>query len=276
MQFKLPDSLIDDIIFAMENQGEEYLFDTLESLIVPGKLENDDERYVSLPEWGPPDGYRLMEEFAASCRNAEVKRKLLAALDRGRGVFRAFKECLAEFPETEQRWYAFKEREMRRAVREWYGDLRESRGLRRLGEEPEETADLVLEDFRFRQKGNEEAAAELHAWLSASEKTPVERNFLSGKGEILAAAETPAGELAGYGGYSREGETLRLFLEVAPEYRGIGLGEALLEKCLEALSPNEAVPGGRIILELPEEAEKFQSVLLRHSFRVFATVYVKE
>ena len=66
MQFELTDLLTDDIISAMENQDVEYAVDAqLGQLVVSDSDGNrpDDERYYSLPEWGPSDGFGLREDF---------------------------------------------------------------------------------------------------------------------------------------------------------------------------------------------------------------------
>jgi GNAT superfamily N-acetyltransferase len=195
-----------------------------------------------------------MEQFAALYREPRVREELRAALDQGRGVFRAFKNTLARNPEAERRWHTFKERELRRRVLAWYDDLRISWGLERLGPEPEETEELLLEDFRFRPPagGDDEAAAALRP----------------GTAPPLVVAETAAGDFAGYGAL-RPGGPPAVILEVAPEYRGIGLGEALLERVLEAAPP------GPLILDLPAEFESFAGALRRHSFSPLSTRYLK-
>jgi hypothetical protein len=161
MQFELTEALIDDILFSMEDQEGEFYLDTLEG-IVAGGLEGpdvfgeedgggeNDGRYIDLPEWDSASGFRLMERFAAGFRNPLVREELTSALGHGKGVFRAFKNTLSRYPETEKLWFAFKEREMKREIIMWYNGLREEWGLEKIGMEPEETGDLVLEDFRFR------------------------------------------------------------------------------------------------------------------------------
>jgi hypothetical protein len=51
-----------------------------------------------------------MEHFAAGLRNPVVRNELTLALNRGRGVFRAFKDILSRYPETEKLWFSYKER----------------------------------------------------------------------------------------------------------------------------------------------------------------------
>jgi hypothetical protein len=170
MQFELTEALLDDILFSMEDQDGVSYIDSQEGVVRSGwdtddLVENDEkERFINLPEWDSSSGFRLMERFAAAFKNPLIRNELCAALDKGKGVFRAFKNTLNLHPEVEKLWFSFKEREMRREVIRWYNALREEWGLEKIGLEPEETTDLVLEDFRFRDFHDEDrtAATELH------------------------------------------------------------------------------------------------------------------
>jgi GNAT superfamily N-acetyltransferase len=184
MRFELTEALIGDMLFSMEDQDGEFLLDTRQGILVnaadddfnredeaeefdPGVLPPEDdktERYIPLPEWGPSEGFRLMERFTAALRSPLIRQELSAALDRGKGVFRAFKDALTRHPEAERLWFRFKEREMKRELIRWYNGLREEWGMELIGGEPEDTADMVLEDFRFREGAlaDREAAAQLH------------------------------------------------------------------------------------------------------------------
>jgi ribosomal protein S18 acetylase RimI-like enzyme len=68
----------------------------------------------------------------------------------------------------------------------------------------------------------------------------------------------------------REDALKVLALEVRPEYRGLGLGEALLNRLLEQAVPGETAA---ILLDLPAESEGFSRVLLRDSFKPYAIRY---
>jgi GNAT superfamily N-acetyltransferase len=269
MRFELTGVLIDSILFSMEDQNGKFLVDTRAGVVVErAELPSDvEDRCIPLPEWDSSDGYRLMERFAAGFKNSLVQNELNAALDRGKGVFRAFKDVLAAHPEVEQRWFSFKEREMKRAIIRWYNALREAWGLDRIGMEPEETGDLVLEDFQFREAREEDLpkAAELHRYCL---KEGAGGTWIF-PGSAALVAETGGGEFAAYAAVLREGETLRIAaLEVRPEYRGLGLGEALLDKfCGETLP---------LTLDLPASAEWFSRALLRRRFRPVLTRYVLE
>ncbi|MDR1596648.1 MAG: UPF0158 family protein, partial [Treponema sp.] len=207
MQFELTETLIDDIIFTMENQEWVSYMDTVEGFVVGedtlefGELDNDTEnRYIGLPDWDSSDGYNLMERFAAGLKNTVIRTRLSAALNRGKGVFRAFRDILAGHPEAEKLWYAYKNKEMKREVIRWYNALREGWGLERIGEEPEETGDLVQEDFLFRPPVPEDRdkAAELHRLCL--EESPAAGPFppWAFPEPFALVAETGSGDFAGH------------------------------------------------------------------------------
>jgi ribosomal protein S18 acetylase RimI-like enzyme len=278
MQFKLTDVLIDEILFSMEDQNGLFFIDTQQGVVVSGdNLESeapgadDENRYIDLPDWDSSEGYRLMEHFTAGFRNPVLRRQLAAALDRGKGVFRAFKDTLAEYPEAEQLWYSFKEKEMKKAILRWYNALREEWGLERIGAEPEETENLVIEDFHFRapEAVDVPAAAELHRQcMGGYPGQTVDRPWVF-PGDIALIAETANGDFAGYGSAEILDSTLRIAaLEIGEKYRGLGLGETLLVRLLE-------LPGvkkfARILIDLPQEAEGFSRALLREYFVPYGT-----
>lgn len=287
MQFELTEALIDQILFAMEDQKTEHLLDAANGVVVdvdggdpsePGteidpEEENQDgtPRYLSLPGWLPADGFRLMERFSASLHNPIVREELVSALDRGRGVFRAFKDVLSARPEVERLWFSFKEREMRREILEWYNALREEWGLERIGEEPEETEDLVLEDFRFRPgtAGDSAAAGELLALCRdqfSCRDVPI---ALSGPELRSVVAETAREDFAGFVLAELSGGVARVrALDVHPDYRGLGVGEELLDRILSLL---EEARIDDVLIDLPEASSAFSRVLYRHGFAVYET-----
>jgi ribosomal protein S18 acetylase RimI-like enzyme len=276
MQFELTEALIDEILFFMEDQNSDFLLDTQEGVVLNTDdeefEEDDDDRYISLPDWGPSDGFRLMEHFTTGLRNALVREELSAALDRGRGVFRAFKDTLSQYPEAEKLWFSYKDREMKREVISWYNSLRESWGLELIGEEPEDIVGLVLEDFRFRQgtAQDNDKAQELHHAESPADRS-VNMDEWVFPGDLCFVAETAGGEFAGYISAVRSGTThgsdsvLRICaLEVPVEYRGLGLGKTLIARLLEQ-ADSEKIP--HIIIDLPAGQEYFARALLRENFK---------
>lgn len=299
MLFDLTEALINQILFSMEDQEGDHVLDLRHGIVVDldtGEAfddeeltaEEESERFLSIPEWSSADGFRLMERFAAGLRNPIVREELTAALDRGRGVFRAFKDVLSNRPEVERLWFSFKEKEMRHVILEWYNALREEWGLERIGEEPEETSDLVLEDFRFRPGTEEDGPVErdLHELClseayagDGAERTetllaaidPALRDPWNFPAIGSIVAETARGDFAAFALAVRDGTSLKLAaLDVRAEYRGLGVGEELLIRLLDSLDAAEAES---LTIDLPTASEPFSRVLIREGFRVFETRY---
>lgn len=293
MQFDLTKALADQILFSMEDQEDEHFLDTHEGVVVPVEEMREEEdggdRYLPIPEWASSDGFHLMERFAAGLRNPLVREELTVALDRGKGVFRAFKDVLTRHPEVERLWFSFKEKEMRRSIYDWYNALRESWGLERLGEEPEETGDLILEDFRFREGEDRDIPASKllheqciqeflmgHGGSDSSDlgmaETAERLSRLRLPADLWFISETNRGDFAGYCAARREGDSVRLVaLEVAPEYRGLGIGEALLLRLMENIDSSRTP---HFLLDLPSASEGFSRVLARSGFTPYETRYV--
>ena len=151
MIFNLTDSIARSIIFAMENQEEEFVLDAQSGTILSACQKSADEDTIySLPQWDSHDGYGLLESFVSGLHTPNAKADLRNVLIAGRGVFRNFKNVIKQYPEVERKWHFYKEKQMRLRLMEWYNGLRESWGLEALSDEIEEYDDLIEEDFNFR------------------------------------------------------------------------------------------------------------------------------
>jgi ribosomal protein S18 acetylase RimI-like enzyme len=291
MHFELSKALKDSIVFFMEDQYGSFFVDTREGTVVstedPEKefepdadfSETDSDgtpRYIDLPEWDSSAGYRMMELFTAGFKNTLIRTKLKTALDQGKGVFRAFKDVLASYPEAEKAWYAFKDREMEREILAWYNGLRESWNMERIGAEPEESGELILEDFQFRPARQEDrsGAEKLHRLCIEENldlfgtRFPFPGDF---PGPCHLIAEDSGGAFAAQAAASCEGGPVRIvLLEVAPEYRGLGLGGALLGRLLADLDKRSLSP---IVLDLPRSEENFSRALIRENFSPILTTW---
>jgi ribosomal protein S18 acetylase RimI-like enzyme len=288
MKFELTEALLDDILFSMEDQNCEFWLDTVEGVVAGGPedldfydiaLDEDDgeggPRYISLPDWNSASGFRLMEHFAAGSKNAALRKELSNALNQGKGVFRAFKNALARYPEAEKLWYVYKEKKMKREIISWYNGLREEWGLEEIGLEPEETGDLVLEDFVFRpfQEKDILQAEELHRQCieecrSALAESPIVNGIMYEEGISAVHGDS---ELAGYVSGQRKGRVFYVKnLEVKAVFRGLGIGEKLLARMLESLDTREI---DQVLLDLPSWVEGFSKVLCRESFKPYLTRY---
>ncbi|MDR2417835.1 MAG: GNAT family N-acetyltransferase [Treponema sp.] len=278
--FELTEALINDLLFSMEDQEGEFYMDAQNAVIVESAyLKDNRNRYINLPDWDSSDGFRLMERFTVGVRNPLVREELSTALNRGKGVFRAFKNVLHAYPAIEKRWFSFKEREMKREVIRWYNALRDEWGMERIGTEPEETDDLILEDFIFRsvQEKDMAEAAFLHRLCLQEYQANGKRPLLQAEQNIAEyiafIAETSSGDFAAYISADRDqnNEILHITaLEVKTEYRSLGIGEELLSRFIEKLTPHDAT---MVSIDLPVESEGFSRVLLRNNFKPYAIRY---
>jgi len=265
MEFSLNSELVEQIIFAMEDQQNEYYVHRVSGeLLREDEIEEEETQeeaedpFVPIPEWRPVDGFLMMEKFVARLRNPLLRDQLKDALSSGRGVFRKFKDILKTSPEIERLWFIFKERELRRVVWQWYNDNRELAGLERLEEEPaqeEGLEDLLASDFaivalksrhldalrkldetaflaRFPEADPERVADLFHQ----SRKNLPEPE---GGGSLVFVAETPEEDFAGFIWAVEQtdplipGRILRVHqLAVVQRYQGVGLGSMLLRRLI--------------------------------------------
>jgi GNAT superfamily N-acetyltransferase len=267
--FPLSEELINQIIFAMEDQRHRFVVDRetgamfREDELPPAdgreereEAERRDEpaaldgvpgrraRYLPIPTWGPAEGFHLMERFVLKLRNPIFAEMLREALSSGQGVFRRFKDMLRKNREIERLWFAFKDKEMKQVVQQWYAAERELAGLERLASGEEPPLELVASDFSILRgearhvepalKLDQKVLGELYAELEDSPFSRAELPPLLDPRSLFLAAELTGGEFAGFIWAVEDGSTsLRLAqLAVRKHFRGIGLGTQLLRRLL--------------------------------------------
>jgi len=289
MRFELDNPLINEILFYMENQNGEFLLDTQKIQVIDINNNdfdeeidfNDEARFTPLPDWSPGDGFRLMEKFTSGLKNPVLRHELSLALNSKKSVFRHFKNVLEQYPEAEKLWFAHKEKEMKREVLAWYNALREEWGLQPIGSEPEDTSSLVLEDFILREAvdSDGEKALELHK-LCIEEKDDKATTAIYESmnpyvfcGDFAFIAESANGDFSGCICAVKDAScTLRVCaLEVKPEYRGLGLGKALLSKLLKKADEQKF----RVTVDLPAGAEHFSRSLHLEEFKPCVQRFVR-
>jgi GNAT superfamily N-acetyltransferase len=246
--FELSEKVVEQIVFAMEDQERKFVVDLETGDVVPFEGHGG-EGYATPPIWSSREGFKLMEDFLASVRQPSARRSLSAALSRGRGVFKAFKAALAENEELERAFRDFKIRAMRRTIGMWNDDLREARGLERLGPEPEDIDELVLSDLDIGILGLGEAKPYLDALLLEAEDESIEhlpgplaafelarlRDEMAAAVDALCAVayDGEGGALGAALGYRTivgdRGFGRITFLMVKRDFRRMGLGKTLLE-----------------------------------------------
>lgn len=93
----------------------------------PGEEEREKVRaimapMIPIPQAEPHDEYNLMVEFAATVRDRHLRELLEVALD-GRGAFQRFKKVLARYPKERERWFAFRDEDLRRQIDDWLEEV---------------------------------------------------------------------------------------------------------------------------------------------------------
>ena len=294
MQFELTDSLIDDIISAMENQDVEYAVDAEEGQLVISDSDGhvpDDERYYILPEWGPSDGFELREEFVNNLHSPLAREELQDAMHSGRGVFKNFRNVLKNYPEIDKRWHIYKHRFMSARINEWYNSLREIWGLEKLDQLPESDDTLVHDDFSFKEYDS--AADEKTILLNITadscedDTLPLEVNkafYGLWRSQFKSLASNQTGyicfslsdEFAGCitaSPLSKDQEKIVMItsLFVPEQFRGLGIGTELIDMCISSLKncnkewvliPNTIAP------------DLLQPLLTRTGFRKINSGYI--
>lgn len=127
-RYRLPlltDQLLSEIIFGMENQDVDYVLDlktgTLYSPDSDDREPPAEDDTIGLPPWTSSDGYEVMVAFTNACRDVSLRKRLAAELNsRQKGVFRRFRDILAEDQAVLNQWYDFKDRRMKSFIKSWF------------------------------------------------------------------------------------------------------------------------------------------------------------
>lgn len=265
------------------------------------------ERFIPLPDWSPANGFNLMEAFVGKVHNPICRKQLRTALDSGRGVFRKFKEVLSEYPPIREDWHRYKEQRLRAEAAAWYERECGAVELSDLDElyEETETADLTMSDIVITEANLDSAhvygllrnslmenlaqdkglaelllarydtSAARGKSPSGSEFSPNEKTLLCSVLQLCYQAKGPEGQEAGLvSGYiCHSGSSLIAvcqLLLVEEAWRGLGLGNALLERFIAEATKRGAV---QILLELAGYAQDLDGVLSKRGFEPISTLY---
>ncbi len=287
MQFELSDDVINSLIFAMENQKENNVFDSEQKEVVEldNDASNDTDRYYSIPEWTSIDGFKVMEHFVASLHSPLAKEALHEVLFAGKGVFRNFKDTLKDYPEVEQQWFTFKQKVLKDKVVAWYNVFRDSWGLEKIEGEPEETENLIFDDFMFREydktldyehvlQAEDLAEQSLSSTYEKEFATVVSilwknhKSLLETVDKKTYVCTNISGDFSGLISVSpvpspaKDSAIVTLFF-ILPPWRGLGIGKELFMHCLQELKKRKIH-----IVIIPEMLvpKTFTKVLLRSGF----------
>jgi Uncharacterised protein family (UPF0158) len=90
-----------------------------EALAVADQVERGfGTRCIRVPAIELHEAYGDMEDFINTVRSERLQERLWHAI-RGRGAFRRFKDVLSGYQRERERWFRFKDDQMRRRVIEW-------------------------------------------------------------------------------------------------------------------------------------------------------------
>jgi hypothetical protein len=161
----------------MEDQSKKLLIDMeTGDLIDKITIENEDsselysemaQRFVEPPSWDSRRGFSILEAFAATVTSPpHLKMELNAALRRGKGVFKQFRQVLSNDQELFKRYQEFKLAAMRPIVERWLEALQEGEKLTALKEEPEDLRDIIASDIDFIVSSLDEIAFKLESYIN--------------------------------------------------------------------------------------------------------------
>ena len=296
MTFNLTESLLDEIIAALENQEQQFLVDAAQNKLVQKTdgIKGDDDSFYELPEWDSASGFKLREDFVANLNSPLAHEALQEVLHSGRGVFRNFRNLIKDYPEVEKRWHIYKNNKMMCYINDWYNNLREVWGLEKLDYVPESDDNLIHDDFSFTaysqenkkelllhmnaafRERNENLSQELsqaiyNIWLEQFE-------LGQSKGELGFICRSFSNDFAGCITVSqvsqKQEKVMALTSLFVPEaFRGLGIGTELINMCLSELKKL-----GKTWLILPNMTvpDYLEPLLLRTGFTKIDSGYAVE
>ena len=296
MTFTLTESLLDEIITALENQEQQFLVDAAQNKLIEKTdgSKGDDELFYELPEWDSAAGFKLREDFVSNLNSPLAHEALQEVLHSGRGVFRNFRNVIKDYPEVEKRWHIYKNNKMMCYINNWYNNLREVWGLEKLDYVPESDDSLIHDDFSFTaytqenkkelllhmnaafRERNENLSPELsqaiyNIWLEQFE-------LAESKGELGFICRSFSNDFAGcitVSQVSQKQEKVMVLtsLFVPEAFRGLGIGTELINMCLSELKKL-----GKTWLILPNMTvpDYLESLLLRTGFNKIDSGFAAE
>jgi len=254
-KIRLGRDLIEQIIFGMENQENQYYLDLVKGLVVQSdRIQNIQESvHIPLPAWHPSDGFILMEKFVSSLNNPLFQEEMKSILHSGKGVFRKFKNLLKQRKDLERQWFRFKQKEMLNIILEWLEIHQDYLELTELGDELDYLDDLINSDFTLCYDPEDciEQMRELDTelWYELYPDYPeiyyqeLQKRFrhhnplrIDEENHILAVKDME-GRLASFLWFTQKESIVFLrSLITIKEYRGIGLATQLVNELTQRLN----------------------------------------
>lgn len=279
---KLDEEFIFQLTFCMEDQSSSYLIDLEEHVIINESLElnkdlyeDNPDRFISIPDWTPSDGFRTMEKFVSTLKNEHYREKLRRVLQSGKGVFRQFKDVLSEQPALEHLWYDFKDREIRRTIFKWYEENGVALDLSDLPLEiiDERPDSLIREDF-FITEHADPYLKEIEECKESLLNKNKQNLYLYNELKSLAYSDqdylillTGEKDFVGVLGYVVDYEnkkSLIKFYYIKEDFRGLGLFHFLFDNLLYILKNNNVE---EIVFKMVNSALKIEKMFANFSIK---------
>lgn len=290
--FHLSDSLVDQIIYAMENQKDSFCIHVQTGLIV---REEDGGREMEfhepIPGWKPSDGFQLMERFAHQLQNTEYRQQLESVLQKEHGVFRRFKLTCKAHEGLWQNWLRFKTENLKRIIRDWYDRLQSaieteaSRDMQLDGNyslKDELALDFAVEVSKGQpvessiQKGVYACFREIYGDMSKPFTDKKARMFLDIRrsvdyvSPVILVVKSPDGRNAGFlwadkmtiGGDACAFDLQLAFIE--PLFRKMGLFRLLVEELLQISGDMNAE---KVFVHIPQHRSYVMNMFKKAGFR---------
>lgn len=239
MIFELKPIILEKLCFAMEDVKHSYVIDReLGKISKKDQFSEDSEKNIAIPTWTSADGYQLMEDFAAHAPAEALRPQLIKALKQRQGVFKAFKTIVSTDTVLLERWHKYKREALEKKIWLWYEALREEEREEHFGAEPEETEDILNEDFTFE-------------WVDTA------------LGAKLTASNRDGSPVAWLKIEIKDSSVEIVDIQVLTPYRTMGLGTSLLKRCLQRYK--RAVRTA-ISMDIPREIHFFSRVLEQMGF----------
>ncbi|HEV7587307.1 MAG TPA: UPF0158 family protein [Longimicrobium sp.] len=111
----------DDILLDDEDDEDDQDWEREEKArrrAIYADVDGEGVRYLGIESLSSHEGFRIMEDFAASQVDRRVREALFDALDRRR-PFRSFKDALEGFRGVSEAWYSYHEARLREEALAW-------------------------------------------------------------------------------------------------------------------------------------------------------------
>jgi hypothetical protein len=104
--------------------------------IDPDDFDNNPQRYRYIEPIDSHDGFHIMQDFVETLPDSEAKRTLTKSLTRPK-PFRNFKDDLYDFPQVQDQWYKYHEKNLLEIAKDWLKEQKIDAELTTIKPEPE-------------------------------------------------------------------------------------------------------------------------------------------